>query len=136
MTDDGLFTIASRFPVAETMQRLVAAVTERNMLVFGRIDHSEGAARAGMSLRPTVLLIFGHPKGGTPLMQERQTAGIDLPLKALAWEDADGKAWLTFNRASWISAVARTGCGRRGGKSNGSGDQRRRAGGHELTAAG
>ena len=76
MTDDGLFTIASRYPVAETMQRLVAAVTERNMLVFGRIDHSEGAARAGMSLRPTVLLIFGHPKGGTPLMQERQTAGI------------------------------------------------------------
>ena len=91
MIDDGLFTISCHYPVAETMQRLVAAVTERNMLVFGRIDHSEGAARAGMSLRPTVLLNFGHPKGGTPLMQERQTAGIDLPLKALAWEDADGK---------------------------------------------
>ena len=102
MIDDGLFTISTRYPVAETMQRLVAAITERNMLVFGRIDHSEGAARAGMSLRPTVLLIFGHPKGGTPLMQERQTAGIDPPLKALAW-DADGKAWLTFNRASWIA---------------------------------
>jgi uncharacterized protein (DUF302 family) len=56
-----------------------------------------------MSLRPTELLIFGHPKGGTPLMQDKQTAGIDLPLKALAWEDADGKVWLTFNTASWVA---------------------------------
>jgi uncharacterized protein (DUF302 family) len=103
MIDDGLVTIASRYPVAETMQRLVDAVVLRNMIIFARIDHSEGAAEARMSLRPTELLIFGHPKGGTPLMQERQTAGIDLPLKALAWEDADGKVWLTLNRASWIA---------------------------------
>ncbi len=106
------------------------------MLVFGRIDHSEGAARAGMSLRPTVLLIFGRPKGGTPLMQERQTAGIDLPLKALAGKTPTAKAWLTFNRASWIAQRHGLGCGRRGSKSDGSNDQRRRAGSHELTAAG
>jgi uncharacterized protein (DUF302 family) len=103
MTDNGLVTIASRFPVTETIERLVAAVTARNMLVFARIDHADGAAKAGMTLRPTELLIFGHPKGGTPLMQHKQTAGIDLPLKALAWEDADGKVWLTHNTASWIA---------------------------------
>jgi uncharacterized protein (DUF302 family) len=103
MTDDSLVTIPSRYPVAETMQRLAAAVTARNMLVFARIDHADGAAKAGMRLRPTELLMFGHPKGGTPLMQEKQTAGIDLPLKALAWEDADGKVWLTLNGASWIA---------------------------------
>ena len=103
MTDNGLVTIASRFPVAETIERLMAAITARNMLVFARIDHAGGAAKAGMSLRPTELLIFGHPKGGTPLMQDKQTAGIDLPLKALAWEDADGKVWLTFNTASWVA---------------------------------
>ena len=135
MIDDGLFTISCHYPVAETMQRLVAAVTERNMLVFGRIDHSEGAARAGMSLRPTVLLNFGHPKGGTPLMQERQTAGIDLPLR---WRGKTPTArGLAHVQPRIVDcAAARTGCGRRGGKSNGSGDQRRRAGGHELTAAG
>lgn len=103
MPDNGLVTIASRHPVAETMQRFAAAVTARNMLVFARIDHADGAAKAGMPLRPTELLIFGHAKGGTPLMQDRQTAGLDLPLKALAWQDADGKVWLTRNSASWIA---------------------------------
>jgi uncharacterized protein (DUF302 family) len=85
------------------MQRLVAAVTARGMTVFARIDHADGAAKVGMTLRPTELLIFGHPKGGTPLMQSRQTAGIDLPLKALAWQDADGKNWLTLNSAAWLA---------------------------------
>jgi uncharacterized protein (DUF302 family) len=103
MTDDGLVTIPSRYPVAETMLRLAAAVAARNMLVFARIDHADGAAKMGQRLRPTELLIFGHPKGGTPLMQDRQTVGIDLPLKALAWEDAEGKVWLTLNGASWVA---------------------------------
>jgi uncharacterized protein (DUF302 family) len=71
--------------------------------VFARIDHADGAAKAGLPLRPTALVMFGHAKGGTPLMQDRQTAGIDLPLKALAWEDADGKVWLTCNDAAWIA---------------------------------
>ena len=103
MTDNGLVTIPSQFSASETMQRLVAAVTARGMTVFARIDHADGAARVGMKLRPTELLIFGHPKGGTPLMLSRQTAGIDLPLKALAWQDADGMNWLTLNSAAWLA---------------------------------
>jgi uncharacterized protein (DUF302 family) len=103
MADDGLIAVASSFSVRETVERLIAAVTSRGMTVFARIDHAAGAATVGMPLRPTELVIFGHPKGGTPLMQERQTAGIDLPLKALAWEDADGRVWLTCNAAAWIA---------------------------------
>jgi uncharacterized protein (DUF302 family) len=103
MADDGLIAVASSFSVRETVERLIAAVTSRGMTVFARIDHAAGAATVGVPLRPTELVIFGHPKGGTPLMQERQTAGIDLPLKALAWEDADGRVWLTCNAAAWIA---------------------------------
>jgi uncharacterized protein (DUF302 family) len=103
MADDGLITIPSAFSVRETVERVIAAVTSRGMSVFARIDHAAGAASVGMPLRPTELVIFGHPKGGTPLMQDRQTAGIDLPLKALAWEDADGKVWLSCNAAAWIA---------------------------------
>lgn len=103
MTDNGLTTIASAYSVSETIDRLVAAVTPLGMNVFARIDHAEGAAKVGMPLRPTQLLLFGNPKGGTPLMQDKQTAGIDLPLKALAWEDFGGKVWLTYNEAAWIA---------------------------------
>jgi uncharacterized protein (DUF302 family) len=103
MPDDGLITVPSSFSVLETVERLVAFATSHGLVVFARIDHADGAAKAGMPLRPTELVIFGHPKGGTPLMQDRQTAGIDLPVKALAWEDADGKVWLTCNDAAWIA---------------------------------
>src|ERR1700733_3182580 len=103
MTDNGLTTIASAHSVAETIDRLVAGITPLGMNVFARIDHAAGAAKVGMPLRPTQLLLFGNPKGGTPLMQDKQTAGIDLPLKALAWQDADGKVWLTYNDAYWIA---------------------------------
>src|SRR5258707_12096876 len=101
MTDNGLVTIPSQFSASDTMQRLVAAITARGMTVFARIDHADGAAKVGMTLRPTELLIFGHPKGGTPLMLSRQTAGIDLPLKALAWQDDNRGKLLTPNSASW-----------------------------------
>jgi uncharacterized protein (DUF302 family) len=103
MPDDGLITVASRFSVRETVERLVSFATSHGLVVFARIDHADGAAKAGLSLRPTELVIFGHPKGGTPLMQDRQTAGIDLPVKALAWEDTDGKVWLTCIDAIWIA---------------------------------
>ena len=73
------------------------------MTLFARIDHADGAAIVGMKLRATELLIFGHPKGGTPLMLSRQTAGIDLPLKALAWQDENGDNWRTLNSASWLA---------------------------------
>lgn len=103
MGEDGLITIASDFPVAETIDRLAALVAERGLAIFARVDHAAGAAKAGMALRPTELLMFGNPSGGTPLMQDRQTAGIDLPLKALAFEDAEGRVWLSYNDAAWIA---------------------------------
>ncbi len=71
--------------------------------MFARIDHAAGAARIGKTLRPTELLIFGNPQGGTPLMECAQSAGIDLPLKAMAWEDAQGQAWLGYNDPAWIA---------------------------------
>jgi uncharacterized protein (DUF302 family) len=103
MSENGLVSTESTRPVRETIDRLAAAVTEAGLMVFARIDHADNAAQAGMSLRPTELLIFGHARGGTPLMQDRQTAGIDLPVKALAWEDEAGKVWLTRNTAAWIA---------------------------------
>lgn len=103
MNKQGLTTIESRFSVADTIDRLADAASAAGLLIFARIDHAQGALDAGMALRPTVLLIFGNPKGGTPLMQDRQTAGIDLPVKALAWEDETGRVWLTYNEAAWIA---------------------------------
>jgi uncharacterized protein (DUF302 family) len=103
MSDDGLITIASKLSVKETIDRLASTVTSKGMTVFGRIDHGAGAAQVGMPLRPTEVLIFGNAKGGTPLMQAKQTIGIDLPLKALAWEDADGKVWVTSNDPAWLA---------------------------------
>jgi uncharacterized protein (DUF302 family) len=106
-----LATIASAFSVRETIDRLARIATSRGMVVFARIDHAVGAAQVGMALRPTELVLFGHPRGGTPLMQERQTAGIDLPLKALAWEDAEGKVWLTYNEIPWLVGRHNLGAG-------------------------
>ena len=103
MLADGLITVASAHPVAETVDRLAAAAAAAGMTVFARVDHAAGAAEAGMPLRPTELILVGNPRGGTPLMQDRQTAGIDLPLRALAWEDADGRVWVTTNDAAWIA---------------------------------
>jgi uncharacterized protein (DUF302 family) len=113
MSDQGLKTIASAFSVRETIDRLGRIATARGLLVFARIDHAAGAAQVGMALRPTELVLFGHPRGGTPLMQERQTAGIDLPLKALAWEDAEGKVWLTYNEIPWLADRHNLGAGSR-----------------------
>jgi uncharacterized protein (DUF302 family) len=103
VNNNGLITVASRFSVGETLDQLTAALTEAGLRVFARIDHASGAEEVGLSLRPTELLIFGHPKGGTPLMQDKQTAGIDLPVKALAWEDEEGSVWLTYNEAAWLA---------------------------------
>src|SRR3954465_4876341 len=103
MDEHGMVTVASRWSVGETIDRLQAVVPEADLRVFARIDHAENAARVGVELRPTELLIFGHPRGGTPLMQDRQTSGIDLPVKALAWPDQDGTVRLTYNRASWLA---------------------------------
>jgi uncharacterized protein (DUF302 family) len=103
MANNGLVSVESRFGVAETIDRLVEVVAGAGLRVFARIDHAAGAHEVGASLRPTELLIFGHPKGGTPLMQDQQLAGIDLPIKALAWEDEQGKVWLSYNEAQWLA---------------------------------
>ena len=103
MADNGLITLASHHAVKATIDRLETAARAKGLTIFARVDHAAGATSVGMPLRPTELLIFGNARGGTPLMQDRQTAGIDLPLKALAWEDADGKVWLTYNDAYWIA---------------------------------
>jgi uncharacterized protein (DUF302 family) len=101
--DEGMVTVPSARPVGETMDRLQAGAIEAGLLVFARVDHADNAAESGLKLRPTQLLIFGHPRGGTPLMQERQTGGIDLPVKALAWQGEDGRVWLTCNSAEWMA---------------------------------
>jgi uncharacterized protein (DUF302 family) len=100
---NGLTTIPSDFPVEETIDRVAAIVTSKGLSVFARIDHAANADQVGLSLRPTYLIIFGNPKAGTPLMQENQVSGIDLPVKALAWQDEAGKVWLTYNEASWLA---------------------------------
>jgi uncharacterized protein (DUF302 family) len=104
MADGGLITIASAHSVKDTIDRLVADVTSKGMTVFARIDHAAGAQGVGLALRPTELVIFGNAKGGTPLMQSQQTIGIDLPLKALVWEDAAGAVWLSYNDPAWLAA--------------------------------
>jgi uncharacterized protein (DUF302 family) len=103
MDDNGLVSVRSAFPVRETIDRLASTVTAKGLMVFARIDHAANAAAVGRSLRPTELLIFGNPKVGTALMLEKQTAAIDLPVKAIAWEDADGATWLTYVDAAWLA---------------------------------
>jgi uncharacterized protein (DUF302 family) len=98
-----LITIASPHSVRETIDRLAAAGESAGLITFLRVDHAAGAASVGMNLRPTELLVFGHPRGGTPLMQANQSAGIDLPVRALAWEDEAGQVWLGYNDADWLA---------------------------------
>ena len=100
---DGLITVKSPRSAKETMARLEEVVTKRGLNVFARIDHAAGAEKIGQSLRPTELLIFGNPQGGTPLMLCEQTSGIDLPLKALVWEDSAGQTWLAYNDPAFLA---------------------------------
>lgn len=104
MADNGLITLASQHSVKATIDRLETAAKAKGLTIFARVDHAAGATSVGMPLRPTELLIFGNARGGTPLMQLAQTIGIDLPLKALAWEDAAGKTWLSYNDPAWLAA--------------------------------
>ncbi len=103
MATQGLTTMQSRFGPKDTMNRLEAAVQAKGMTVFARIDHAAGATAVGLSLRPTEVLIFGSAKGGTPLMNSVQTIGLDLPLKALVWQDASGDTWLSYNDPAWLA---------------------------------
>jgi uncharacterized protein (DUF302 family) len=103
MSDEGLITIPSAYGVEETIDRIESDVKSKGMTIFARIDHGAGAKEAGLALRPTLLLIFGNAKGGTPLMEDKQQIGIDLPLKALAWEDASGETWISYNDLKWLA---------------------------------
>src|SRR5262245_24527337 len=103
MAAEGLTTLRSSHGPKETMDRLEADAKGRGLTIFARIDHAAGAAQVGMPLRPTEVLIFGNAKGGTPLMQAMQTIGLDLPLRALVWQDASGTTWLSYNDPSWLA---------------------------------
>ena len=103
MAADGLITIRSGNGPADTMNRLEVELKAKGMTIFARIDHAAGAQAVGLALRPTEVLIFGNAKAGTPLMQSVQSIGIDLPLKALVYEDANGKVWLAYNNPAWLA---------------------------------
>jgi len=100
--NDGIITIPSNHSVEETIEKLKAILQSKGITLFALIDHSREAARAGMEMRPTKLLIFGNPKGGTPVMLAAPRSAIDLPLKILIWEDAQGKVWVTYNGPMYL----------------------------------
>ena len=98
----GMIDLPSPYSVPDTLARLESILKERGVSVFACVDHSGEAAKAGLAMRPTQLLIFGSPKGGTPLMVAAASVAIDLPLKALAWEDERGKVWLSYNDPEYL----------------------------------
>jgi len=100
--ENGLIHVASSRSVPETLKKLEATIEARGLKVFTLIDHSGEAEKAGLKMRPTQLLIFGSPKGGTPAMVAAPTLAIDLPLKTLVWEDADGKVWVSYNTPDYL----------------------------------
>jgi uncharacterized protein (DUF302 family) len=103
MAADGLIVVQSSHGPSQTMDRLVAEIKAKGLTVFARIDHASGAEEVGLPLRPTELVIFGNAKGGTPLMQSNQEIGLDLPLKALVWQDATNGTWISYNDPAWLA---------------------------------
>lgn len=99
---DDIISKPSKYSVPETLNRLETVVKSKGIIVFTRIDHSGEAEKAGLKMRPTQLLIFGNPKTGTPLMNSTPSVAIDLPLKALAWQDENGKVWLSYNSPAYL----------------------------------
>jgi uncharacterized protein (DUF302 family) len=100
--DTGIVDVRSRYSVSETLARLQGILKEKGITVFALIDHGGEAEKAGLVMRPTQLLIFGSPKGGTPLMIAAPRLAIDLPLKALAWQDEQGQVWLSYNSPEYL----------------------------------
>jgi len=103
-TNNGIVTIYAHRTVDETVQKLEGILKAKGVKLFALIDHSGEAEKAGMQMRPTKLLIFGNPKAGTPLMIASPTVAIDLPLKILVWEDAEGKVGISYNDPAWLQA--------------------------------
>ena len=104
MSTNGLISHASPYTVPDTLDRLEAILRTKSINIFARVDHSGEAAKVGLAMPPTQLLIFGNPKGGTPIMIAAPLAAIDLPLKALAWQDNDGKVWLSINDPHYLQS--------------------------------
>jgi uncharacterized protein (DUF302 family) len=102
--DPGFIRIACRQSAAATAERLESLLKAHDILVFARIDFSADAARAGLTMRPEQLIVFGNPRAGTPLMLAAPEVGLDLPLKALIWEDSAGKTWLAYNEPRYVLA--------------------------------
>ena len=100
--ENGMVHLGSPYSVPETLKRLESILQSRGLTVFARIDHSGEAGKVGMKMRSTQLIIFGSPKGGTPVMLASPTLALDLPLKALVWEDAGGKVWVSYNSAEYF----------------------------------
>lgn len=99
---DGVVDVQSTFNVEETADRLVNILNKKGMTIFNRIKHSESAAKVGIELRKTELIIFGNPKAGSPLMACQQSVAIDLPQKALIWEDHNAKVWISYNDLRYL----------------------------------
>jgi uncharacterized protein (DUF302 family) len=102
LPENGMVHLSSQHSASETLQRLKSAVTARGLAILAEIDHSGDAAKAGLKMQPAQLLIFGNPKAGTPVMVASPTAALDLPLKALVWQDAEGKVWLSYNSPEYL----------------------------------
>ncbi len=103
MRAEGLTILPSAHGARETMDRLAAEVVGAGMTIFARVDHAAGAAAVGMTMAPMEVLVFGAPKAGTRLLLAAPTVGIDLPLKALVWQDEAGTVWLAYNQPAWIA---------------------------------
>jgi len=100
--EQGIVNLPSRSSVALTAQRLADMIESRGMTVFAKIDQREAAIAVGLDMKPMVLLVFGSPKAGTPLMQKYTSLALDLPLKALVWEDEAGRAWISYNSPEYL----------------------------------
>ena len=98
----GIVNVACPFAVSEAVKRIVRALEQAGMTIFAQIDQQGAARTVGLTMRPMVLILFGNPRGGTPLMQSYPTLAIDLPLKALLWEDAGGQVWVSTNCPEYI----------------------------------
>lgn len=101
---EGVITRSTAYGVRPTIDRLAALLKERGITIFARIDHGAGAAQAELTMPPSQVLIFGNPRGGTPIMVAAPLAALDLPFKALAWQDAEGRAWLSYNDPHHLAA--------------------------------
>jgi uncharacterized protein (DUF302 family) len=102
LPNNGMVHLNSPYSVSETIYRLEALLSERKIPLVARIDHAKAASEVGLQMRPTVLLIFGNAKTGSPLMIESPTLAIDLPLKAIIWEDSDGKTLVSYNTSEYL----------------------------------